>query len=110
MQKGHHGTQLIPPSRPPPTKKGAPNGRAFLLWAREELNLRPHAYQAAAERLLAPMGANFRGFWAFGADERLPAPMGAGTVRVTIPAELTKRGPAEPAPPAAILRPRSIAA
>ncbi len=60
-------------------------------WAREELNLRPHAYQAAADRRLAPMGANFRDFWAFGTDERRPAPMGAGTVRVTVPSELTLR-------------------
>ncbi len=79
-------------------------------WGGVGVHLRPHAYQAAAERLLAAMGANFRDVGAFGTDERQPAPMGAGTVRVTVPAELTMRGPAEPAPPAAILRPRSIAA
>ncbi len=36
-------------------------------WGGVGVNLRPHAYQAAAERLLAPMGANFRHFRAFGA-------------------------------------------
>ncbi len=67
-------------------------------WGGVGVHLRPHAYQAADERLLAPMGANFRDFWAFGTDERRPAPMGAGTVRVTVPSGLTLRGSPQPAP------------